>query len=165
MQLVVGLGNPGGQYQRQRHNIGFILLDQHALEKGYVWEDQAKFNSLFIKDEDRIFLKPQTYMNNSGSAVSKVLSFYKIEPKDLVVIHDDLDLDFGRIKKVFDSDSAGHHGVEDIIEKIGTKEFTRLRVGIGRPRLKEQVNDYVLSDFSHEELTEIIKLDIFSLLL
>jgi PTH1 family peptidyl-tRNA hydrolase len=144
MRLLVGLGNPGDQYAKTRHNIGFRVLDSLGLDfhKGFL--------GLIAKDGDRIYLKPQTYMNRSGDSVLAALSFHKIKPEDLLVIHDELDLPFGTIKLKKGGGHAGHNGLRDIMRVIGP-EFSRIRVGIGKPQHKTQVADYVLSNFSAQE--------------
>jgi len=161
MKIIVGLGNPGNQYKKYRHNTGFILLDKLAEEQGLKWEKSPKFESEIAECDDFILVKPQTFMNNSGDAVSKLLNFYKISPDDLIVVHDDVDLNFGTVKKQKGKNPAGHHGVEDIIEKIGTKEFWRIRVGIGKPENKNMpVDKWVLQNFQENELEKIKELNI-----
>lgn len=161
MKIIVGLGNPGNQYKKYRHNTGFILLDKLAEERGLKWKKSSKFESEIAEWGDFILVKPQTFMNNSGDAVSKIMNFYKISEEDLIVVHDDVDLEFGVVKKQKGKNAAGHHGVEDIIEKIGTKEFWRLRVGIGKPENKQvPVDVWVLQDFKDTELENIKNLSI-----
>jgi peptidyl-tRNA hydrolase, PTH1 family len=159
MKLIVGLGNPGEKYIYTRHNIGFIILDKLATNLNIQFPEQSKFKGLIaegnINEEKYIFLKPQTYMNLSGDSVRLVSDFYKIEPKDILVIHDDLDFEVAELKKQFSKNSAGHNGVQDIIEKLGTKEFYRLRVGIGRDE-KVLGEDYVLRNMPKEDLEKII---------
>lgn len=161
MKIIVGLGNPGNQYKKYRHNTGFILLDKLAEGRGLKWKKSSKFESEIAECGDFILVKPQTFMNNSGDAVSKIMNFYKISEEDLIVVHDDVDLEFGVVKKQKGKNAAGHHGVEDIIEKIGTKEFWRLRVGIGKPENKQvPVDVWVLQDFKDTELENIKNLSI-----
>lgn len=156
MKIIVGLGNPGNQYKKYRHNTGFILLDKLAEERGLKWKNSSKFESEIAESDDFILVKPQTFMNNSGDAVSKLFNFYKISPDDLIIVHDDVDLKFGTVKKQKGKNPAGHHGVEDIIEKISTKEFWRFRVGVGKPENKNiPVDKWVLQDFSDEEIAEL----------
>jgi len=138
MKLIVGLGNPGFRYKKTRHNIGFMVIDQ-------------------LKIDDAILLKPTTYMNNSGKAVKSVMD--KNEISELIVIHDDIDLPFGTIKTSKDSSSAGHKGVQSIINELKTKDFTRIRVGIN-PGKNVNTERFVLEKFSKDEkkhLKEIIK--------
>lgn len=150
MNLIVGLGNPGVKYQNTKHNIGFICLDY--LSKDGIWETHKKTDSQVIKTSRFLLAKPQTFMNLSGQAVSSLLSFFKLQPNDLIVIHDDLDLDFGRIKIQDSGQSAGHKGLESIINFLNTENFLRIRVGIGRPNdPKIPVEDYVLSNFSEND--------------
>ena len=165
MKIIVGLGNPGNQYKEYRHNTGFILLDKLAEEQDLKWKKSPKFESEVAESKDFILVKPQTFMNNSGDAVSKIMNFYKVSPDDLVVVHDDVDLEFGAAKNQKGKNAAGHHGVEDIIEKIGTKEFWRVRVGIGKPENKQiPVDVWVLQNFQETELETIKNLNIWGLL-
>jgi len=158
MKLVVGLGNPGKKYERCRHNAGFIILDKFSKENKLKWEKSLKFESYIAEYGDLILVKPQTFMNNSGIAVSKILNFYKISPSDIVVIHDDVDLPLGSVKKQRGKNAAGHHGVEDIIEKIGTKDFWRIRVGIGKPDNADMTIDkWVLQNFEDGEIDTILR--------
>jgi PTH1 family peptidyl-tRNA hydrolase len=166
MKLIVGLGNPGEKYQKSRHNTGFIVLNRLVEERGLEWENSARFGSEIAEYNDVILVKPQTFMNNSGDAVSRLINFYKISPDDLIVVHDDVDLPLGSIKKQKGKNSAGHHGVEDIIKKLGTKDFWRVRVGIGKPEDKNiPVDEWVLQDFGENELGVITKLDLMSALI
>jgi PTH1 family peptidyl-tRNA hydrolase len=161
VKIVAGLGNKGTKYSKNRHNTGFIAVDNLAEN----WENESKFDSEISKSENFIFIKPQTYMNDSGKAVSKVMNFYKISPDDLIVIHDDLDLPFSKVKKQFDAGPAGHNGIISIIEQLGTQKFWRIRVGIGRPQdSRIDPSDYVLSDFTVDELKEIQALNLEELL-
>lgn len=148
MRLIVGLGNPGDQYAKTRHNIGFRVLDSLQLDfhKG--------FQGLYAKSGDLIYLKPQTFMNRSGDSVLAALSFHKIKPEDLLVIHDELDLPFGTIKFKKSGGHAGHNGLRDIMRLIGP-DFNRIRIGIGKPENKNQVADYVLSPFSSLEESQL----------
>ncbi len=157
MKLIVGLGNPGEKYEYTRHNAGFMVLNQFVSEKlnnSVVWLEESKFNSQIIKIADCLFVEPLTFMNKSGEAVSKLMSYYHVDHNDLLVLHDDVDIKFGDFKVKKGSQAAGHHGVEDIISKTGSSEFWRMRIGVGRPENnKFQVEDYVLQKFSEEELT------------
>ena len=160
MKIIVGLGNPGMEHQKNRHNTGFIVLDKYAESLGLKWENSSKFDSEIIVQKNFLLVKPQTFMNKSGNAVSKILSYYKVDPKDLIIIHDDVDLPFLCIKKQFGAGPAGHHGIEDIIEKLKTQNFWRTRVGLGRPDGEILVEDWVLHDFSDGELEKITQLDV-----
>lgn len=149
MKLIVGLGNIGEEYDNTRHNVGFMALDSYL---GNVkWSENKK--ALIYKNnnesENVIFIKPTTYMNLSGDAVSYYMNYYKIDVKDLLVIHDDMDLEIGTIRLKFDSSSGGHNGVKDIINHLGTKKFLRLKIGISKP--KDNKIDYVLSKFGKNE--------------
>ncbi len=162
MKVIVGLGNPGEKYEKTRHNLGFMVLD-HLLEKyepasKTFWETDKKLKAQTkqIKKGDTTLLlvKPQTFMNDSGLAVSKVLSFYKVAPEDMIVIHDELDLPFGKQRIRFGGGAGGHHGVESIIEHIGDK-FLRIRLGIGTDKehetRREHTDKYVLGNISSHE--------------
>src|SRR6185436_10932227 len=127
MMLIIGLGNPGTKYENTRHNFGFQVLD--LLDGGQQWEN--KYDSQFIKLDDVILAKPQTFMNKSGEAVKEILKFYPAA--ELVVVHDELDLPLGSIKVQKDASSAGHNGVKSIIENLGTQNFIRIRLGIDNP--------------------------------
>lgn len=154
MKMVVGLGNPGEKYQGTRHNVGFDAVERLAERHG-VRISKKGFSSLWAKGSvggaDVLFLLPQTYMNLSGGAVREALDYYRLGPGDLTVVHDDLDLALGRVKWDFESGAAGHRGVSSIIDHLGTKAFYRVRMGLGRPQAKEEVEGYVLSPFAKSE--------------
>jgi PTH1 family peptidyl-tRNA hydrolase len=155
IKLIVGLGNPGVRYANSRHNIGFLVTERfaraHALDFG-----RKRFNAQIAEGTLgglRILLcKPQTFMNSSGEAVGKLFAFYKVAPHDLLVVYDDLDLPLGKMRIRSRGSSGGHHGMESIIAHIGTSDFPRLRVGIGRPNPKQDI-DHVLGSFEDEERT------------
>lgn len=153
MKLIVGLGNPGSEYENTRHNIGFQLLDFIAKNKEFQFL-RNKFNGeyaeTFINGEKVILLKPLSFMNLSGSVVEKFVSFYKIDIHDILVIHDDLDMNFGRIKIVNNSSSGGHNGIKDIEKCLGTKNYARLKIGIANDKSMD-TKDYVLGQFTEEE--------------
>jgi len=174
MKLIVGLGNPGAKYKNTRHNLGFMIVDSFAKNHKLSWRYSSDFMCYFIKakleqniDEspgDFVLVKPSTYMNKSGESVLAVAKFYKVSGKDILVIHDDLDLEFGKIRLSFERSSAGHKGVESVIEGLGGYEFARFRVGIDSPRLRlgeaghpENIDPekYVLEEFSEEEQGEL----------
>ncbi|MDY6864110.1 MAG: aminoacyl-tRNA hydrolase [Thermodesulfobacteriota bacterium] len=159
MKLIVGLGNPGTKYKQNRHNIGFQVLESLA-ESANINIDKKKFNSIYgegvVRSEKVFLVKPQTFMNLSGEAVFKVIKYFDIEHKDIIVIHDDIDLDLGRIKIQFDGGDGGHKGIHSIVVEAGTNRFIRIRVGIGRPPLFQDAAFYVLMNFKPEE-KEIIK--------
>src|SRR3989344_8563174 len=136
MKLIIGLGNPGPQYFNTRHNFGWLALNylQDSLPGFSIWETSDKFKALIsegqIGNEKIILVKPQTFMNNSGQTVKLLADFYKIDPSDILILHDDLDLTLGQIRVSQNISAGGHKGVASIIEKLGTKNFARLRLGI-----------------------------------
>jgi PTH1 family peptidyl-tRNA hydrolase len=140
MKLIVGLGNPGRRYQGTRHNIGFMVLDgllQDLTPVGKtVWKTDKKTNSLVAKVGEVVLAKPQTMMNASGFAVTKLAGFYKVKPDHIWIVHDDLDLPLGKIKIKLSGGSAGHKGLESIIRQLDSDRFVRFRLGIGHPRRK-----------------------------
>lgn len=151
--LIAGLGNPGARYARSRHNVGFIIVDRLARAHDLQFS-RKRFNAEIAEGQvggRRVILaKPQTFMNASGDAVGKLYAFYKIAPSDLLVVYDDLDLPLGKLRLRADGSSGGHHGMESIIARIGTSDFPRLRVGIGRPNPDADI-DHVLGSFEPEE--------------
>ena len=158
MKLVVWLGNPGKEYTKTRHNIGFMIVDDFVKDGKWKVEGgkrKGEFQEYVINDQKIVFLKPMEFMNRSWWAVAAIANFYKIAPKDILVIHDDIDLIVGKIQLKLWGSSAGHNGLKDIIEKLGTKEFRRLRIGIDRPVIQDDVADYVLSPFGREEKERI----------
>jgi len=165
--LIVGLGNPGKKYEKTRHNIGFRIIDELINNNQDTSnKKQTKFNSEITKiklnDNESILVKPQTFMNQSGIAVKKIIGNWKLEIGNCVVIHDDIDLLFGDIRVSKDSSSAGHKGVQSIIDTLGTKDFSRIRIGIKQitENKKRETEKFVLESFSKTEekkLPEIIK--------
>lgn len=153
-KLLVGLGNPGKEYEKTRHNVGFFLVDLLAERWGFDFS-RKKFEGLYaegqVDGEKVILIKPQTYMNLSGSCVGPWFSFLKLEGSDLLVIHDELDLPLGRMKAQRAASAAGQKGVASIIAAIGHHDFCRLRVGIGRPQFQGKGADHVLAAFKGEE--------------
>ncbi len=152
--LIVGLGNPGRQYQASRHNIGFMLVS-HLAEKLEIAFTRVQSKALVTKSNYQsrslILAKPQTYMNLSGQAVSSLVRFYKIQLDNLLVVYDDVDLPYGRIRMRPSGGSAGQKGMQSIIGQLGTQEFPRMRMGVGRPPGSEAAASYVLRDFSGED--------------
>ena len=150
MKLVVGLGNPGVEYVNTRHNVGFDLLD-YLVDEKFTCE---KFNALYkvvnIGQEKVILIKPLTYMNLSGDAVIKYVNYYKIKLNDILVIQDDLDMNLGKIKFVFNSSSGGHNGIKSIESKLNSKCYLRLKIGISNDKLFD-TKDYVLGKFKQED--------------
>lgn len=131
MKLIVGLGNPGKQYLQTRHNIGFVVVD-FILQELKLEMNQSKFNGLFVKEKDYIIAKPLTYMNLSGDFVQAIAKFYKIEPKDILIIHDDMDHSIGKFAIRKSGSSGGQNGIKDIIAKLQTFQINRIKIGIGK---------------------------------
>lgn len=152
MKLVVGLGNPGKEYENTRHNVGFIILDNYFSNVTWNKDKDAEYITVNHNGEKVIFLKPMTYMNLSGKAVSRIANYYKIEASDIIIIHDDLDLEAGKYRLKTNSSSGGHNGIKSIIEMLGTNKFSRLKVGIGHSD-KIDTKNYVLNKLSTEELS------------
>ena len=165
MKIIVGLGNPGKQYEHTRHNAGWLALDSFLGE--VKWTESKRFSALTYADGDYLYVKPLTFMNNSGQAVQKIMNYYKLLPKsfgllnkkdadlreDLLVVHDELDLPFGEYRVSVGSGSAGHRGVESIINYLKTKNFRRLRLGIKNDLLRTHIppDKFVLAAFSPTE--------------
>lgn len=154
MKLIVGLGNPGREYVNTRHNIGFSMLDYIA-ESRKVNFTKEKFNASFLeymyKGEKILFVKPLSYMNLSGIVVKKFVDYYKIPLEDILIIQDDLDMMFGKVKIVYNRNSGGHNGIKDIEKHLGTKAFARLKIGISKDKSID-TKDYVLGRFSVDEI-------------
>jgi PTH1 family peptidyl-tRNA hydrolase len=159
IQLIVGLGNPGPKYEKTRHNVGFWFVQQLAASKGTPFRHEAKFQGetcrLTLHGQDIILLKPLTYMNHSGQAVGAVARFYKIQPENILVVHDELDINPGEIRLKAGGGHGGHNGLRDTVAHLGSKEFTRLRLGIGHPGNSRDVSDYVLSKPSSDDAQQI----------
>ena len=157
MILLVGLGNPTPDSNDNRHNIGFKIIDEINKKFG-LSKQKPKFKGLLttgnIANKKVYAIKPLTFMNNSGICIRELIEYFKIDAENVIVFHDDLDIDFGKIKAKFGGSSAGHNGIESIDKFIG-KEYSRIRIGIGRPNGKAQVTDHVLKDFSEEEKQEL----------
>ena len=157
MILLVGLGNPTPDSNDNRHNVGFKIIDAINQKFG-LSKQKPKFKGLLttgnIANKKVYAIKPLTFMNNSGICIRELMEYFKIDIDDVIVFHDDLDVDFGKIKAKFGGSSAGHNGIESIDKFIG-KEYSRIRIGIGRPESKISVSDYVLKDFSEDELEKI----------
>jgi len=132
MRLIIGLGNPGIKYQGTRHNIGFMVVDKITADFNFKSIFNAEISKKIFRDQKIIIVKPQTFMNLSGDAVMPIMGFYKLSPSDLVVIHDDIDMEFGKIRVSLDQGHGGHNGVRSIIDSLGTSEFYRIRIGVGR---------------------------------
>lgn len=151
MKLICGLGNPGKEYENTRHNVGFMIIDNYCKNEKFA----SKFNGFYltknINDEKVIFLKPQSYMNLSGSVVKPFCDFFKIDSKDILIIRDDLDLRLGQVRIKYDSSSGGDNGVKSIITSLGTQKFYQYKVGISHDK-NYDTKDYVLGKFSKKEL-------------
>lgn len=162
MKLIVGLGNPGKKYELTRHNIGFLLVDQLAdkFAKGdFKTKGKVLMAEADIEGEKVLLVKPQTYMNLSGHGIVPLTQFYKLDPAHVLVIYDDLDLEVGKLRLRPKGGSGGHNGIKSIIQLLGTEEFPRLKIGIGRPPADWETANYVLSQFTDEEwplINEII---------
>ena len=160
MLLLVGLGNPGPKDLNNRHNIGFKIID-HVNSYFKLSKQKPKFKGLLttgnISNHKVYAIKPLTFMNNSGTAVKELIDYFKIDAKDVIVFHDDLDIDFGKIKAKFGGSSAGHNGIESIDKFIG-KDYSRVRIGIGKPKTKADVSDHVLKDFDEDEMVQLEKI-------
>ncbi|MDD5319056.1 MAG: aminoacyl-tRNA hydrolase [Methylococcales bacterium] len=155
IKLIVGLGNPGRQYEKTRHNAGFLFLDSVAQKLGCIWSNDSRFQGLVaegsVANGKVTLLKPDTFMNRSGQSVGKIARYYKLLPEEILVVHDELDFNPGVVKLKKDGGHAGHNGLRDIIAHLGSKEFYRLRIGIGRPAAGKIVTDFVLSAPSKNE--------------
>ena len=158
MKLIVGLGNIGRTYVNTRHNVGFMALD-YILNTLNISLNEYGFDGNFtivnINNQKAIFVEPTTLMNLSGNCVSQIINFFKINSMDLIVVHDDLDLHVGTFKIKTSGSSGGHNGIKDIINKIKTDNFIRFKIGIGRPKNKTNIVDYVLGKFSSQELNDL----------
>ncbi len=156
MLLIVGLGNPGKKYEKNRHNVGFMAVDALAAKLGLP-DVREKFSGVWTKGDDVAVLKPMTYMNLSGDSIQPCAAFLKVAPADIVVVHDELDLPFGDVRLKAGGGHAGHNGLRSTIERMGTPDFLRVRIGIGRPPpgFRGDVADYVLQDFDASERAEL----------
>ena len=170
MKLIVGLGNPGEEYENSRHNTGWIMLD-FILGKKTEWKQSSGTKAVFFKDsiggKPTEFVKPTTFMNNSGVVVAYVKDKHKLNLKDIVIIYDDVDLPIGSMKISYDKSSGGHNGLESIIKKLKSREFVRIRIGIApttptgkmkKPKGEEAMLKFLLGDFKESELSELKKL-------
>jgi peptidyl-tRNA hydrolase, PTH1 family len=153
IRLIVGLGNPSAQYARNRHNLGFMVADELARRLGAIWQPKPKLELAEARvGTGKLFLmKPQTWMNLSGDAVAPFARFHKLEPSEILVIYDDLDLPFGRVRVRSGGSSGGQNGLKDVAAKLGTDAFARLKLGIGRPPQNWTVVNWVLSNFQPDE--------------
>ena len=154
MHLIVGLGNIGEKYQLTRHNVGFMVIDEITKNLSTSNIQKSNFHSTLEKSAYDLYSKPTTYMNNSGMAVQAIKEYYKLEMEDIIVIHDDIDLPFGTVKFKIGGGHGGHNGLRSIDAHIG-KEYIRVRIGVGKPQDKADVANYVLNNFSKEELNKL----------
>jgi PTH1 family peptidyl-tRNA hydrolase len=159
MWMVVGLGNAGAKYLLNRHNIGFMALDQFTASLGDLPSketDNAVTCKFKLEGEDLILVKPQTFMNNSGEAVQPLMHFHKIEPANLIVVHDEIEIPFGAIRIQKNRGAGGHNGLKSINEKLGTQDYYRIRLGVGRPPdARMDVAAWVLQNFSNDERAQL----------
>ena len=160
MLLFVGLGNPTPDSENNRHNVGFKIIDSINKKFG-LSKQKPKFKGLLttgnVGDQKIYAIKPLTFMNNSGICIRELIEYFKIEAEDVTVFHDDLDVEFGKIKTKFGGSSAGHNGIESIDKFIG-KDYSRVRIGIGRPKENIEISDYVLQNFEEDEMIRIEKI-------
>ena len=155
MLLLVGLGNPTPDSENNRHNVGFKIIDS-INKKFSLSKQKPKFKGLLttgnVSDQKIYAIKPLTFMNNSGICIRELIEYFKIDAEDVIVFHDDLDVEFGKIKAKFGGSSAGHNGIASIDKFIG-KDYSRVRVGIGKPKVNMEISDYVLQNFDEDEMT------------
>ena len=161
MLLVVGLGNPGREYARNRHNAGYLVVDELARRHGGSWRSKfsGRIAEVRVSGERLALLKPETYMNESGRSVGGAAAFFKVEPASVLVVHDEGDFDLGRLEVKVGGGLAGHNGLRSIAQHLGTQDFLRLRIGVGRPERGDPrpLADWVLADFEpHENAEEIV---------
>ena len=162
MKLVAGLGNPGKEYASTKHNLGFLAVDEIARRAGIDLTKKkfrGSYGEGFLSGEKLILLKPETYMNRSGEAVSEAAVFYNISPPDIIVIHDEMDLPSGTVRVKAGGGSAGHNGIRSIVERIGSPDFIRIRMGIGKPGEKSKGASHVLSKFGSGE-SDAVKMSV-----
>ena len=158
MKLIVGLGNPGREYELTRHNIGFMAIDELAKRWNISLNEQkfkGVFGAGFVNGEKVILLKPLTYMNLSGESIRPLMDYYKIDVEDFVVMYDDLDIPVGKLRLRMKGSAGGHNGVKSTISHLGTQEFQRIRMGIDRPKNGMKVVEYVLGRFTSEEIPDV----------
>ena len=158
MKIIAGLGNPGSEYAKTRHNVGFMFVDALAGKLGVTeWKDkfEAKIGETRIGSEKVLLVKPQTYMNESGRSLGPLMSFYKLEPEDLIVVHDDMDIPAGTIRIRKKGSAGGHNGIKSILAHIGDEHFSRVRIGIGRPLPGWTVVNHVLAPFPEEDAKQV----------
>ena len=162
MKLVVGLGNPGNRYLWTRHNVGFLTLDYYFKRKGLSFENRAKFGAIWGREGETVFIKPQEYYNETGRVVAEWMRYYKISVSDLLVICDNFDLEFGKVRVRASGSAGGNNGLKSIDASLGSSEYARIRVGTGNDELRKKLGDieFVLSKFTPEEkagLAEVLE--------
>lgn len=158
MKILAGLGNPGSEYAKTKHNVGFMFIDALADELGVTdWKDkfEAKIGEARIGTEKVLLVKPQTYMNESGQAIGPLMNFYKLEPEELIVVHDDMDIPAGTIRIRKKGSAGGHNGIKSILAHLGDEHFARVRIGIGRPLPGWTVVNHVLAPFPEEDARQV----------
>ncbi|MEA3553432.1 MAG: aminoacyl-tRNA hydrolase [Campylobacterota bacterium] len=154
MYLIAGLGNPGVKYEKTRHNVGFLIIDEMIKNLQTSNINNQNFNAIVKKSSTNIYAKPQTFMNLSGESILSIVEYYNIPSQNIIIVHDDLDLAFGTVKFKVGGGHGGHNGLKSIDSHIG-KDYIRVRVGIGKPENKKDVADYVLSNFSKEQFDKL----------
>ncbi|AUJ24458.1 aminoacyl-tRNA hydrolase [Virgibacillus dokdonensis] len=158
MKCIIGLGNPGKKYHQTRHNIGFMVIDE-LLQRHQLTLDKSKFKADYtmvqMGQEKVMFVKPQTFMNLSGDAIRPIIDYYNIDLSNILIIFDDLDLPVGKIRLRQKGGHGGHNGIRSIIDHVGTKDFKRIRIGIGRPDVSQSIIHYVLQRFPKHETSEV----------
>ena len=162
MKLVVGLGNPGARYNFTRHNVGFLALDYYFKVRNLTWSDKPRLGAVYGREGDVIFIKPQDFYNESGRAVREYMRYYKITPADILVICDNFDLEFGKIRYRTSGLAGGNNGLKSIDAALGTSDYPRMRIGTGNDELRHKMGDveFVLSRFTpdeKDELPEVLK--------
>src|SRR3990167_5165519 len=157
IRLIVGLGNPGAEYAKTRHNVGAWFVDIFSEQNNISFALQKKFHAIVGSHQKIFLLKPTTYMNESGLPVSAFIKFYKINPEEILVVHDELDFEAGIVRLKKDGGHGGHNGLRDIIQQCGSSDFYRLRLGIGHPGNRDDVSDYVLSAPSKADHADILR--------
>lgn len=157
MKLIIGLGNVGAKYMFTRHNVGFMLVDKIAMDNSVTFKENSKLKSLIAKftaDEEIMLVKPTTYMNLSGEAMRAVIDYYKISPENMIIVYDDLSLNLGKIRFRANGSDGGHNGIKSIIQHLGSKNFARLKIGIGpQPPIPSEA--FVLQNFDKDSLEEL----------
>ena len=157
MKLIVGLGNPGSRYNFTRHNAGFLALDFYFKRKGLSWEEKPKFGAIWTRDDEVFFIKPQDYYNDSGRAMAEFVRYYKINLSDVLVICDNFDLEFGKVRARTTGATGGNNGLKSIDASLGSSEYARIRIGTENNALRRKLGDvdFVLSRFTPEEKSQL----------